>query len=104
MDKKLGQPCCSSRTDLTINPLPEIDDTRPDNEPPTLITKAVLRGIEGESRNVIRVGRITNEAAGRVSVQTYHEKEREVVCVPEGLETLIADLVVGGCIHQDHEE
>jgi len=62
----------------------------------------VPRGIEGEGRNVIRVRRITNEAAGRVSIQTYHEKEREVVCVPEGLETLFAYLVVGGCVHQNH--
>jgi hypothetical protein len=104
VDKNFGQPCCSSRTDLAINPLAEIYDTRPDNEPPTLITKAVLRGIERECRNVIRVRRITNEAAGSVSIQTYHEKEREVVCVPEGLETLIAYLVVGGCVHQKHHE
>jgi hypothetical protein len=27
-----------------------------------------------------------------------------VVRVPEGFETLIAYLVVGGCVHQDHDE
>lgn len=39
-----------------------------------------------------------------MGVETDHEEEREVVGIPEGLEALVADLVVGRGIHEDHDE
>jgi hypothetical protein len=39
-----------------------------------------------------------------VSVNADHEEEGQVVCVPEGFETLLADLVVCGCVHEHHDQ
>jgi len=94
--QKLGQPCGPSRADLAVNPFPKVNDTRPYNEPPTLIAKAVLCGIEGEGRNIIRVHQIADEAASGVGVKSDHEEECKVMCVPERFETLGTYLVVGG--------
>lgn len=64
----------------------------------------MVRRIEGERRNVIRVDRVTNEAARSMCVQADHEEEGKVVSVPERFKTLVADFVVRGCIHQEHDE
>lgn len=96
MNQKLGQPCGPSRADLAVNPFSKVDDTRPYNEPPTLIAKAVLRGIEGESRDIIRIHRIADKAAGSVRVKSDHKEECKVMRVPESFETLGAYLVVSG--------
>lgn len=102
--QKLGQPCGPSRSDLAVDPLSKIDDTRPYNEPPTLIAKAMLRGIEGEGRDIIRVHRIADETAGRMRIQANHEKECQMMRIPESLKALSAYLVVSGCVHQEHEK
>jgi hypothetical protein len=104
MNKKLRQPRGPARANLTINPLAEIEDTRPYYEPPTLISKAMLGGIEGESWNMIRKCRIADETTSRMRVQTDHEKERKMMGIPEGFKTLIAYLVVGSCVHQEHDK
>lgn len=39
-----------------------------------------------------------------MGVDANHEEEREVVSVPENFETLLANLVVCGSIHQDHDQ
>ena len=36
--------------------------------------------------------------------ETKHEEERKVMCVPEHLEGLLPYLVVGGCVHQEHDK
>ena len=37
-------------------------------------------------------------------IKTDHEKEGEVVGIPECLKALFSDLVVGGSVHQEHDE
>ena len=64
----------------------------------------MLRGIEGEGVDIIRVHGIADETAGRMGVQAYHEKERKMMCIPESLEALGAYLVVSGRVHQDHHK
>ena len=39
-----------------------------------------------------------------MGVETEHEEECEVVCVPERLKALLADLVVGGGVHDKHDK
>lgn len=39
-----------------------------------------------------------------MGVEPDHEEEREVVRVPESLEALVANLMVGGRVHKDHDE
>lgn len=36
-------------------------------------------------------------------VETDEEEERKMVGIPEGLETLMADFVVGSGVHQQHD-
>jgi hypothetical protein len=96
VNQKLGQPCGPSRADLAVNPFSKVDDTRPYNEPPTLIANAVVRSIEGEGRDIMRRHGIADEAAGSVRVESDHEEECKVMRVPEGFETLGPYLVVSG--------
>ena len=37
-------------------------------------------------------------------VKANHEEEREMMCVPECLKALIANLVMGGGIHDKHDK
>ena len=104
MNKDLGQARSTPGPNLTPNPLSKVDNARPDGETPTLVSETVVRRIEGERRNVVRIRRVANEASGGMGVKTDHKEEREVVRVPEGLEALIADLVVGRGVHEDHNE
>jgi hypothetical protein len=39
-----------------------------------------------------------------MGVDPNHEEEREVMSVPESLETLVANLFVGGRVHQYHDQ
>jgi hypothetical protein len=39
-----------------------------------------------------------------VCVDTDHEEEREVMCIPEGLEALVANFMVGGGVHEEHDK
>lgn len=39
-----------------------------------------------------------------MSVETEHEKESQMVRVPECLKALSADFVMGSCIHQNNDE
>ena len=59
----------------------------------------MLGGVERESSDVIRFWGVSNEAASGVTVKGEQEKKSEVVCVPECFEALVADLMVGGCVH-----
>lgn len=104
MNKDLGQaggPACANLTPYT---LAEVDDTRPDGEPPAEVAEAVLSGIEGECRDVVRIGCIAHEASSCVCVEAEHEKESEVVGVPKSFEALLSDLLVGSGVHQDHDQ
>ena len=105
MNEKLGQPRGPSCANLAVYPLSKIDDTRPNNESPTLITDAVLGGIKREGVDVVRVRRIADETASCVGIQANHEEECEMVCIPESFKTLGAYLVMSGRVHQEqHEE
>lgn len=64
----------------------------------------MIRGIKRECWYVIRVDRVTDEAAGGMCVKPDHEEEGEVVSIPERFETLLADFVVCGGIHQEHDK
>ena len=104
VNKNLGQTRRTACPDFPPHALTEVDDARPDREPPALIAETVLSGVEGERRNIIWVGTVTDEATGRVGIQADHEEESQMVGVPEGLEALLADLVVRSTVHQDHDE
>ena len=104
VDKDLRQTSCTPGPDLTPNPLSEVDNARPNGEAPALVSQAVVRLVEGEDSGIRGFGGVAHEASGGMGVQTNHEEEREVVRVPEGLEALVADLVMRRGVHEDHDE
>ena len=104
VDQNFGKPSCPACPNFSPDPLPEVNDTRPDGEPPALVAETVIRRIEGERLDIVGVGGVTDEASSGMGVQADHEEESEVMRVPEGLEALGADLVVGGGVHEHHNE
>lgn len=60
--------------------------------------------VEGEVVDIVGLDRVAHKAAGRMGVQSNHEKEGQVVGVPEHFKGLIANLFVGGAVHEDHDE
>lgn len=60
--------------------------------------------VEGEFGLEVGEGGVTDEASHGVGVKTEHEEEREVVGVPEGLETLLANFVCRSRVHEDHDQ
>ena len=104
VDKDLRQTSCTPGPDLTPDPLSKVDNARPDGEPPTLISQAVLRRVERERRDVVGARRVADETSSGMGVETDHEEERKVVRVPERLEALVADLTVRSCVNEDHNE
>jgi hypothetical protein len=104
VNQHLGQASCPPGPDLSPHALGEVGNAGPNGSPPALVAETVLRRVEGERCDVVRVNRVADEAAGRVGIQTDHEEEREMVRVPECLEALGPDLVVGGAVHENHDE
>ena len=95
-----GLPC----SDFPPYPLTEVEDSGPDDKPPAEVPKAVFGGVERKSWDVIGVDGVSDETAGGVGVKSEHEEECEMVGVPEGLKALMTDLVVGGRVHDEHDE
>ena len=104
MDEKLRETRGLARTDLPPDAFTEIDDARPDDKPPAFVSQAVVRAVEGEGRDVVGFDRVTDEATGGMRIEADEEEESEMVRVPESLEALMADLVVGRGVHQNHDE
>lgn len=104
MNKDLGQPSGTTSPDFSVDSLSKVDDTRPHGESPTFITQTMVGSIEWEHLRVCRIGRVTDETTGCMSVKADHEEESEVVSIPECLEALVANLVVCGSIHEEHDE
>ena len=88
-------------TDLTPETLNQVQAARPELPPPTEVPDAMRPVlIAGEGGD--RVGRVTDEAPDSMRVQAEEEGDKEVVGVPEGLETLLPDAMVSGRVHQQH--
>ena len=104
MNEDFRKPSCLPRSDFPPYPFTKIDDPGPYDEPPAEVPKTVVSRVEGESRDVIGIDCVSDETASGVGVESDHEEECEVVGVPESLKTLVADLVVGGRVHDEHDE
>lgn len=104
VDKNLLQVCRPPCPDLAPNTLAEVGDTDPDEKPPAFVSKTMLGGVEREGLDVVRIGRVTNEAARRMRVESNHEEECEVMSVPECLKALVANFPVRRGVHQHDDE
>jgi hypothetical protein len=104
MNKDFGELSRPPASVFPVNSLEEVGDTGPDNISPAQVTKTMFGRVEGEGRDVVRIDGITDETASSVGVESNHEEKCEVVSIPERFEALVANLVVGGGIHEDHHE
>ena len=104
MNQDLGKTGSTTSTDFTPDTLAKVDDTRPDDEPPAEVADTVTGVVEGETGLKIRFHGVTDEATSSVRVDADHEEECEVVSVPEDLESLLADGVVGRGVHENHDQ
>lgn len=104
MNKHLRQARRTAGSDFSPHAFTEVDDTGPDDESPALIPKAVFSGVERKGRYESGERAVADEATGGMHIQADHEEKRQVVRVPERLEALVADRVVGGGIHEYHDE
>lgn len=104
MNQNLGQPGCSPRTVFAIHTLTKVYDSGPDCEPPAKITQAMFRGIEWKSGSEVWVNGVPYKAATRMCVKADHEKECEMMCVPKHLKALMANFVMGCCVHDEHDQ
>jgi hypothetical protein len=104
VDKNLRQLSFATSPDFPVDSLAEVEDARPDGESPRQVSQAMTGGVEGELADEIRVGRVSHKATGGMGIQADHEEESEVMSVPECLEALSSNFLVGGAVHQDHDE
>lgn len=51
-----------------------------------------------------RICCVPHETAGGVGVERQHERDEEVMCVPEGLKCLLPNTMMSGRIDQHHAE
>ena len=100
----LGETGRTPRAHFAQDALAEVQDTRPDREAPALISETMVRLVEGEDGGVGRLSRVAHEASGGMRIETDHEEERKMVRVPERLKALCTDLVMGGGVHEDHDQ
>lgn len=64
----------------------------------------MIGGVEREGWDEIRLSSVSHETSSRVSIETDHEEEGQVVSVPERLEALCTNFVVGSGIHEHNDE
>lgn len=93
----------TASTDLTVETLNQVDTATKQLPSPTFVTDTVLpEDLTGERREC--VGGVTDEAAHSVRVHAQQEGDEQVVSVPERLERLLPNSVVGSRVHQQHAE
>lgn len=104
VDEDLGELSRTAGADLPVDTLEEVDDTGPDDVAPRKIANANIRVVEGECAGERWQSGRADEASSGVRVDADHKEERQVVSIPERLETLLADFCMGGTVHKDHDE
>lgn len=104
VNENFGQLCCSPGTKLSVHPFTKIQNSRPDGEPPALVSKAVVRRVEWERASVVGIYGVANETTSGMGIKADEEEERKMMSVPKNFEILVADLVVCGGIHENHDQ
>jgi len=90
-----------SAADFAVQAVHQVQATSKKLPSPALITDAMSPEVFFVERRVSRDG-VANEAAGRMRVHAEQERNEQVVGVPESLERLLSDPVVGGGVDQQH--
>jgi len=98
-----GDAGLAAGADLTVETLDQIDAASPELPSPPEVTDAVVPIILASEWRVCVLGR-AHKAPDGVGVQTQEEGDEQVVGVPERLERLLPDAVVGRRVHEQHAE
>lgn len=88
-------------SDLTIQSLEEIDTTSPELPAPALVANAVVPKVRS-SKGRERIGGVTHEAARSMRVHSKHERNKQMMGIPEGFKGLLTDLGMCGGVHEQH--
>lgn len=96
--------CGTASTDLAPDAFTEIEDTGPDDSAPGEVAEADVGVVKGKGVREAGQGGSAHEAAGGVGVETDHEEEGEMMGIPKRFKALLADFVVGGTVHDYHDE
>ena len=88
-------------SNLAIQSLNQIDTATEELPSPALVTDTMRpENLTCEWRESICS--ITDEASYSMCVHSQHERNEEMMGVPEGLEGLLTNAVVGSRVHQEH--
>lgn len=89
--------------DFAVDALDEVEASGEEFPAPAFVADAVIpEHLAGEGR--VGVRGVADETACGVGVHAEEEGDEEVVGIPEGFVGLLADLVVGGGVHEEHAE
>jgi hypothetical protein len=93
----------SPATDLTVQTLAQVQTTSPELPAPSFVSDAVSPEVTMvEWREWFNS--ISYKAPCSMGVQAQHERDEQVMGIPERLEALLSDLCVGRCVHQQHAQ
>jgi hypothetical protein len=87
--------------DLSVKTVHKIQTTAEELPSPALVTNAVGPEVVVIERRKLW-GCVTDEATSGVRVHAEQERDKQMVRVPEGLERLLSDPVMGRCVDQKH--
>lgn len=101
MADDLGDDSLTPGADLAVKTFEEVESNGDKLPSPSFITKAMVPESLTRKRGY-RIGCISHETTRSVGVQSQKERNKQVVCIPEGFESLLANPMVGGGVHQHH--
>ena len=103
MANNLGDDGITPRPKLAVESFEDVQGRGSKLPSPTFVPETVVPELlSRKRRNWIRG--IPHKASSGVGIQREHERDEEVVCVPEGLVGLLADAMMGRGIHHHHAE
>lgn len=101
MAHNLNNLCLTSAADLTVQAVAEVETATDKLPSPSLVPDAVspeVLLVEWRPRR----SSVTDETAGSMCVHAEQERNEEVMRVPERLERLLSDAVVGSRVDEQH--
>ena len=103
MANDLGDDGIAPRSNLAVEAFEDVQGRGSKLPSPTFVPETVIpKLLSRKGRNGICC--IPYKASSGVGIQREHERDEEVVCVPEGLVGLLADTMMRRGIHHHHAE